>query len=383
MDPIYLDSNATTRIAPEVFEAMLPYLTEIYGNPSSIHRVGSRAAVGVKEAREKVAAFLNCREAEVTFTSGGTESNALAIRGVLAANPEKRHIITSSVEHPSVLELCHQLEKEGYRVTYLGVDGAGLLELAELSEAVSEETGLVSIMWANNETGVLFPIDEVVNIVKPYGVPLHVDAVQAAGKVPVDLGMTEVDLLSASGHKVHGPKGVGLLYIRRGTRLNPLLVGGGQEKGRRSGTENVAGIVGLGKALEMAGEYLKDGVEKTRRLRNRLESGILANIPNASRNGVPELRTPNTTSINFENVEGEAILLLLDEIGICASSGSACSTGALEPSHVLKAMGVPQERAHGSIRFSLSRYTTIEEIERVLEELPPIIARLTKLSAAG
>jgi cysteine desulfurase len=383
MTTIYLDNNATTRIAPEVFEAMLPYLTEDYGNPSSIHRVGARAAVAMKESRETVAAFLGCREAEVTFTGSGTESNNTAIRGVLEAAPGKRHIITSATEHSSVLELCKVLEKQDYRVTYLSVDEAGLLDLSELQDAITEDTALVSLMWANNETGVLFPMEEIVQIVKPHGIPLHVDAIQAVGKLPVDMRMVEVDLLSASAHKVHGPKGVGLLYIRRGTRLTPLILGGGQERGRRSGTENVAGIVGFAKALAMATDYLRSDVESTRRLRNRLESGILAAVPNASRNGVAELRLPNTSSLNFENVEGEAVLLLLDEIGICASSGSACSTGALEPSHVLKAMGVPPERAHGSIRFSLSRYTTIKEIERVIEELPPIIQRLTRLSAAG
>lgn len=383
MDPIYLDNNATTRIAPEVFEAMLPYLTEYYGNPSSIHRVGAKGAVGLKEARERVAAFLHCRESEIIFTSCGTESNNTAIRGVLDAAPERRHIITSTVEHPSVLELCRLLENQDYRVTCVGVDEAGHLNLEELSDALDEDTALVSLMWANNETGVLFPIDEIVQIVKEWGAFLHVDAVQAAGKVPIDLQMTEVDLLSISGHKLHGPKGVGALYVRRGTRINPMIIGGGQEKGRRSGTENVPGIVGLGRAVELAQTYVRDGVETTKRLRNRLEAGILANIPNASRNGVPELRLPNTISVNFENVEGEAVLLLLDEVGICASSGSACSTGALEPSHVLKAMGVPPERAHGSIRFSLSRYTTIEDIETVLEKLPPIIQRLTQLRATG
>lgn len=383
MSPIYLDNNATTRTAAEVFEAMLPFLTEYYGNPSSMHRVGARAASALKDAREKAAAFLRCRETEITFTSGGTEGNNAAIRGVLDAEPEKRHIITSVTEHPSVLELCKHLEKGGYRVTYLGVDEAGLLDLGELQEALTEDTALVSLIWANNETGVLYPMDDIVQMVKPHGIPLHVDAVQAGGKLPLDMRMTEVDLLSLSGHKLHGPKGSGLLYIRRGTRLRPMIVGGGQEKGRRSGTENIPAIVGLGRALELAEDYLADGIETTRRLRNRLETAILSTIPNASRNGVPELRIANTSNLNFENVEGEAILLMLDEIGICASSGSACSTGALEPSHVLKAMGVPPERAHGSIRFTLSRYTTIEEIEFVLKELPPIITRLSRLSAAG
>lgn len=381
---IYLDNNATTRPAPEVFEAMLPYLTEYYGNPSSMHQVGSKAAVGIKEAREKAAAFLGARESEIVFTSGGTESNNMAIRGVLEADPEKRHIVTSTVEHPSVLELCKHLEKKaGYRVTYVGVDDAGHLRLEELTDALDEHTAIVSLMWANNETGVLFPVDDIVQIVKPWGIPLHVDAIQAVGKVPVNMRMTEVDLLSVSSHKVHGSKGVGLLYVRRGTRLHPLLFGGGHEKRRRSGTEHVAGIVGLGRALELAEGYLAGDVEKTRRLRDHMERKILDEIPNASRNGVPELRLPNTSNLSFENVEGEAVLILLDEIGVCASSGSACTSGALEASHVLKAMGVPPERAHGSIRFSLSRYTTIEEIDFLLEQLPPIIQRLTRLSAAG
>jgi cysteine desulfurase len=380
---IYLDNNATTRVAPEVFEAMLPYLTEFYGNPSSMHRMGAGATSGLKTAREQAAAFLHCREAEVTFTSGGTESNNAAIHGILQVDPDKRHIVTSKTEHPSVLELCKHLEKSGYRVTYIGVDDAGQPDLAQLQEALTEETALVSLMWANNETGVIFPMDDIIQIVKPHGIPLHVDAVQAAGKIPIDLCMAEVDLLTVSGHKLHAPKGVGLLYVRRGVRFRPFILGGGHEKGRRSGTENVAGIVGLGRALELADDYVKDGVETTRRLRNRLEAGILSNIPNATRNGVPELRLPNTSNVSFENVEGEAILLLLDEIGIYASAGSACTSGALEPSHVLKAMGLPPEKTHGSIRFSLSRYTTLEEIEKVLEELPPIVFRLSRLSAAG
>jgi cysteine desulfurase len=383
MTPIYLDNNATTPVAPEVFEAMLPYLTEFYGNPSSMHRVGAKAATALKTAREQAAAFLRCRESEIVFTSGGTEGNNAAIRGVLETDPDKRHIVTSQTEHSSVLELCRHLEKSGYRVTYVGVDDGGQLDLAELADALDDDTALVSVMYANNETGVLFPIDDIVQIVKPHGIPLHVDAVQAAGKIPLDLRMTEVDLLTVSAHKLHGPKGTGLLYIRRGTRVRPFILGGGQEKGRRSGTENVAGIVGLGKAFELAEDYVNHGVDMTRRLRNRLESGILSRISSAQRHGVAELRIPNTTSISFQSVEGEAILLLLDEIGICASSGSACTTGALEPSHVLKAMGVPPDRAQGSIRFSLSRYTTLSEIERVLEELPPIIFRLGRLSATG
>lgn len=383
MDPIYLDNNASTRIAPEVFEAMLPYLTEIYGNPSSTHQMGTRTAVALKNAREHAAALLNCREAEITFTSCGTESNNTAIRGVLEANPEKRHIVTSTTEHSSVLSTCKYMTKLGYRVTHVGVDESGHIDLGELSDSITDDTALVSLIWANNETGVIFPMDDIVHMVKPRGIPLHVDAVQAAGKIPLDTAMTEVDLLSLSGHKLHAPKGVGLLFVRRGTRMNPLLYGGGQEKGRRSGTENVPHIVGFGKAMELAGDYLLDGVEKTRKLRDHLEREILSAIHNTSLNGVPELRLPNTSNISFAGIEGEAILLLMDEMGICASSGSACTTGAVEPSHVLKAMDVPPEIAHGSIRFSLSRYTTKEEINLLLEELPPIIQRLSNLSAAG
>ena len=362
---------------------MLPHMTEFYGNPASMHRMGAQAAAALKTAREQAAAFLHCREAEVTFTSCGTESNNAAIHGILQVDPDKRHIVTSTTEHASVLELCKHLEKSGYRVTYIGVDDAGQPDLAQLHDSLTDDTALVSLMWANNETGVIFPIDDIVQIVKPRGIPLHVDAVQAGGKIPLDLRMTEVDLLTLSGHKLHAPKGVGLLVIRRGTRFRPFILGGGHEKGRRSGTENIAGIVGLGKAFELAEEYVKNGVDTTRRLRNRLETGILSNIPSATRNGVPELRLPNTSNISFENVEGEAILLLLDEVGICASAGSECASVALEPSHVLKAMGLPPEKIHGSIRVSLSRYTTLEEIEKVLEELPPIVFRLSRLSTAG
>ncbi len=383
MSPIYLDNNASTRIAPEVFEAMLPYLTEVYGNPSSTHRMGTSAAVALKGARERAAAFLNCRETEITFTGCGTESNNTAIRGVLEATPEKRHIVTSSTEHSSVLNTCKYLNKLGYRVTHVGVDDGGQLHLDELRDALTDDTALVSLIWANNETGVIYPMDDIGHMVKPYGIPLHVDAVQAAGKIPLDMAMTEVDLLSLSGHKLHAPKGVGVLFVRRGIRMNQLLYGGGQEKGRRSGTENIPYIVGFGRAMELAQDYLRDGVQKTRKLRDHIEGAILSNIHNTHLNGVPELRLPNTSNISFAGIEGEAILLLMDEMGICASSGSACTTGAVEPSHVLKAMGVPPEIAHGSIRFSLSRYTTQEEIDSVLEELPPIIQRLSNLSAAS
>lgn len=383
MEPIYLDNNATTRVAPEVFEAMTPYLREAYGNASSVHRIGARAASALKTAREQAAAFLRCRESEVIFTSCATESNNAAIRGVLDAAPGRRHIVTTAVEHPSVLELCRHLEDDGYRVTYLGVDGRGALDIDALGEAITDETALVSVMWANNETGVLFPIDDVVALVRERGIPLHVDAVQMPGKVAFDLSKTEVDLLSLSGHKFHAPKGVGLLFVRRGTRLRPFLIGGGQEKGRRSGTENIPYIVGLGKAMELASDYVASGAKELKRLRDRLEARIVKDIPCAIVNGAGSPRLPNTSNISFDGIEGEAALLLMDEIGLCASSGSACTTGAVEPSHVLKAMGVSTSRAHGAIRFSLSRYTTEWEIDAVLERLPAIIQRLSALSGAG
>jgi len=382
MAPIYLDNNATTRVAPEVFEAMLPYLTDAYGNPSSVHQIGARAAAALKEARERAAAFLHCRETEIIFTSCGTESNNTAIRGVLDAAPGRRHIVVTAVEHPSVLELCTHLEGEGYTVTRVGVDREGRLDLAELADAITDETAVVSVMWANNETGVISPMNDVVDIVKARGIPLHVDAVQACGKIPIDLSRTEVDLLAISGHKFHAPKGVGVLYVRRATRMRPLLIGGGQEKGRRSGTENIPYIAGLGKAFELAEEYLAKDVEKTRQLRDRFEREIFAHVPCATRIGTQDSRLANTSCLSFVGLEGEAILLLLDEVGICASSGSACTTGALEPSHVLKAMGASTEVAHGSIRFSLGRYTTAEEIDRVIDELPPIIQRLSEISAS-
>jgi cysteine desulfurase len=376
MDLVYLDNNATTRVAPEVADAMLPYLTDHYGNPSSMHRMGAKAASALKGARERAAAFLRCRESEIVFTSGGTESNNTAIRGVLEAIAGKRHIVTTQVEHPSVLEVCKTLERKDYRVTYLGVSRGGELDLLELDRAITGDTALVSIMWANNETGVVFPIEKIAEITASRGVLLHVDGVQAAGKIPIDLQKTRVDLLTLSGHKLHAPKGVGLLFVRRQTPIHPLITGGGQERDRRSGTENLPGIVAFGKAMEMASAEPSATIERIHRLRDKLEENILASIQNTARNGAPEPRLPNTTNITFGGVEGEAILLLLDEVGICASSGSACSTGALESSHVLKAMGLTGAEALGAVRFSLSRYTTDEEIDRVIEVLPGIVRRL-------
>jgi cysteine desulfurase len=377
---VYLDNNATTRVAPEVFEAMKPYLTEWYGNPSSMHTFGGRVGKAVTKAREQAAALLGAEPTEIVFTSCGTESDNMAIRGVLEANPDKRHLVTTRVEHPAVLNLCQHLKKKGYEVSFLGVDALGRLDLDELRASLRPETALVSVMYANNETGVIFPVEEVGRIVKANGSVFHVDAVQAAGKIPLDMSRSFVDLLSLSGHKLHAPKGVGLLYARRGVRLAPFLVGGHQERNRRGGTENVASIVALGCACELAARNLPEEIGRVAAMRDRLEAGVLAAVPTVRVNGDTASRLPNTTNISFEYIEGEAILLLLDQHGICASSGSACTSGSLEPSHVLRAMGVPFTAAHGSTRFSLSRYNTEEEIDYVLGVVPGIVERLRKLS---
>lgn len=383
MRNVYLDSNATTNVAPEVFEQMLPYFCEEYGNPSSIHTFGGKIAKLLDKARQQAAALIGAEASEIVFTSCGTESDSTAIRGTLESYPSKRHIITTRVEHPAVRGLCQHLGQQGYRVTELSVDKEGMLDLEELKEEISPDTALVSIMWANNETGVLFPIEQIAAIVKSAGVILHTDAVQAAGKEPIDMSKVPVDLLSISGHKLHAPKGVGVLYIRRGTRLTPLLVGGHQERGRRAGTENVPYIIGLGKACELAHQLFNTERVSICNLRDRLEQALLADCPGAKLNGHQKHRLVNTTNISFEYVEGEAILLLLDRLGICASSGSACTSGSLEPSHVLRAMGVPFTSAHGSIRFSLSRYNTEEDIEYVIEHMPGIINKLRDISPFG
>ncbi len=383
MKTIYLDNNATTGVAPEVFEAMRPYFGPEYGNPSSIHTFGGKIAARLEEAREQVASLIKADPSEIIFTSCGTESDSTAIRGTLESCPSKRHIITTRVEHPAVRGLCQHLAENGYRVTELSVDRQGVLDLDELAEALTEETALVSIMWANNETGVLFPMAKIAEMVKSAGAILHSDAVQAVGKEPLDVSKVPVDLLSISGHKLHAPKGIGVLYVRRGTRLTPLLIGGHQERGRRAGTENVPYIVGLGKACELAGQDFECEREHIRRLRDKLEDALLSKCPGSMLNGHKTQRLVNTCSISFEYVEGEAILLLLDRLGICASSGSACTSGSLEPSHVLRAMGVPFTMAHGSIRFSLSRYTTDDDIEYVIEKLPGTIQRLRNISPFG
>lgn len=381
---IYFDNNATTRLAPEALAAMQPYLTELYGNPSSIHGFGSQVSRKIQEAREQVAALLGAADPiEIVFTSCGTEGDNAAIRGILESQPQKRHIVTTQVEHPAVLSLCQHLEKKGYRVTWLRVDADGMLDLEELKASLSDDTALVSIMYANNETGVIFPIDAIGEIVKARGIPFHVDAVQVAGKIPLNLRQSPVDLLTISAHKFHGPKGVGALYVRRGITFRPFMIGGHQERGRRGGTENVAGIVGMGKAAELALGNMPEDEPRVRGLRDRLEQSLLESCPESRVNGHREKRLPNTLNMSFKFLEGEAILVLLDQNGICASTGSACTAGSSEPSHVLRAMGVPPDWIQGAVRFSLSRYTTETEVGFVNQKLPPIVQRLSGLSALG
>jgi len=383
MKEIYLDNNATTKVDEAVFEEMRPYFCEMYGNPSSMHFFGGQVQRKVDEARNRVAALLGASPDEIMFTACGTESDNAAIRSALEVFPEKRHVITSRVEHPAVLTQCRNLTQKGYRVSEIGVDGEGRLDMEEFKATVDDDTAIVSFMWANNETGVIFPVEEAAAIAKAKGALFHTDAVQAVGKIPINMASSQIDMLSLSGHKLHAPKGIGVLYLRRGTPFRPFMVGGHQEKSRRAGTENSAGIIALGKACELAGQYMALENSQVKALRDRLQNELMAVIPNARINGGTADRLPNTTSIAYEFVEGEAILLLLSELGVCASSGSACTSGSLEPSHVLRAMGVPFTCAHGSIRFSLSRYTTAQEIDTVIRELPPIIARLRQMSPFG
>lgn len=380
MKTIYVDNNATTRVDPQVLDAMLPYFNDFYGNPSSMHSFGGKVAHKIDEARIKVASLINASPDEIVFTSCGTESDSTAIHAAISSVPDKKHIITSRVEHPAVKNLCEHLSKKGYRITFVPVDRKGMLDVDYLYNSLTDDTAIVSLMWANNETGMIFPIEEISQVVKQKGIVFHTDAVQAVGKVPVDVDKSKVDMLSLSGHKIHAPKGVGALFVRKGTRFSPFLIGGHQEGGRRGGTENVVSIIGLGKASELAENNLKEVTTRVRQLRDKLESELLSKIPNVMINGDSENRLPNTTSISFEYVEGESILLMIDEFGICASSGSACTSGSLEPSHVLRAMGVPFTAAHGSIRFSLSIYNTEEEIDFIIEKFPPIIEHLRNLS---
>lgn len=380
---VYMDNNATTRVAPEVLEAMMPYLQDYYGNPSSMHRFGGQVEAAITAARNKVANLLGAEPEEIVFTSCGTESDSTAILSALQSFPDKRHIVTTRVEHPAVKNLCEQLDTltgHKHRLTRLMVAADGTLDLQKYEESLADDTAIVSVMWANNETGVIFPIAEMARMARARGILFHTDAVQAVGKIPINLKELDVDFLSLSGHKLHGPKGVGVLYVRRGTPFVPFLVGGHQEKGRRGGTENVASIVGLGRACDLAAAHMAEENSRVKGLRDKLEQGLLSSIPHSMLNGHKTDRLPNTANISFEYVEGEAILLHMDQYNICASSGSACTSGSLEPSHVLRAMGVPFTAAHGSIRYSLSIYNTEAEIDFVLEKMPPIIAGLRQMS---
>lgn len=378
---IYLDNNATTMVSPEVVEAMLPYFSEQFGNPSSMHRFGDKVGRAIKRARGQVQALLGAEhDSEIVFTSCGTESDSTAILSALKAQPDRKEIISTTVEHPAVLSLCEYLEKDGYKVHYLKVDERGRLDMREYMSLLSGKVAIVSVMWANNESGTLFPVEEMAMLARSAGVMFHTDAVQAVGKLPIDLKDSAIDMLSLSGHKLHAPKGIGVLYVRRNTRFRPLLRGGHQERGRRAGTENTASIVALGKACELALEQMEYEKTFVRAMRDRLEQGILKAVPNCFVTGDPGNRLPNTCNIAFEYIEGEAILLLLNKQGIAASSGSACTSGSLEPSHVMRAMGIPFTAAHGTVRFSLSRYNGMQEIDRVVEAVPPIVAQLRRLS---
>ena len=380
---VYTDNNATTMVAPEVVEAMMPFFSQFYGNASSMHFFGGQIKKYVDDARGKVAALINADPAEIIFTSCGTESDNAAIRGILAAQPEKRHIITSRVEHPAVKNVFQHLGKNGYRVSEISVDRLGRIDLDELREKLDHETALVSIMWANNETGVIFPIHEIAELVKSRGAIFHTDAVQAAGKISIDLHKTPVDLLSISGHKLHAPKGIGVLYLRKGVHCVPFMMGGHQESGRRAGTENVPYIVGLGRACELAHEFMSVEQREVARLRDLLESELTEKAIDATVNGDTDHRLPNTANISFKYIEGESILMLLSEVGIAASSGSACTSGSLEPSHVLRAMGIPFTRVHGSVRFSLSRYNTQEDMHFIVQHMLRIEKRLRDISPFG
>lgn len=377
---VYFDNNATTRVDDDVKKEMDAFFTELYANPSSMHYFGGQVQKYLDKSRESISKLLGCLPEEIVFTSCGTESDSTAIYSAIKTNPDKRHIITTSVEHPAVLNLCKYLETQGFRVTYLKVNSDGMIDLNELENALDSDTLIVSMMWANNETGVIFPVEEAAKICRKKGVIFHTDAVQAAGKIPVNLSKTDIDMLSLSGHKIHAPKGIGVLYVRKGLKFAPFIIGGHQERGRRAGTENVPYIVGLGKAAELALKNIEKENEYVKKLRDMLEEKISNSIPNIKINGINSPRLPNTSSISFGYVEGESILLLLSEKGICASTGSACSSGSLEPSHVLMAMGIPFTFAHGTVRFSLSIYNTEEEVDYVVKETSEVIKKLREIS---
>lgn len=377
---VYFDNNATTRVAPEVFDAMAPYLREFYGNPSSAYRFGSQVGKDIEAAREKVAKLIGADPKEVVFTSCGTESNNTAIHSALMTQPKKKHIITTAVEHSAIIKHCAFLKKQGYEVTFLPVDADGQLDLHLLDKSIRPDTAIVSVMWANNETGIVFPIEEIAAICRMHDVLFHTDATQVPGKMEIDVDSLGVDMLSLSAHKLHAPKGIGLLYVKKRTKFQPYLIGGHQERGFRGGTENVAYMIGFGRAAELAMEHLHEENTRVRALRDKLENGILKSIPHTVRTGPKEPRLPNTANIAFDGCEAEAILMLLDQAGICASSGSACTTGSLDPSHVLVAMGIKPMRARGCIRFSLGIYNTEDEVDYVLQQLPPMIAKLREIS---
>jgi cysteine desulfurase len=383
---IYLDNNATTQTDPAVVEEMLPFLTEQYGNPSSAYSFGKNAAAAVDKARERIAGLLGCNPREIIFTSCGTESNNAAITAALSLDPDRQHIVTTKVEHSSIVKHCETLAKRGYEVTWLGVDERGQIDLHELERAIRPDTAIVSTMWANNETGVLFPIKEIDEIVHKKKTLFHTDAVQAVGKIPMDLGElhAHINFLALSGHKLHCPKGVGALYVSRRTRFNPFVIGGGQEHGKRGGTENVASIVALGKAAEIAAKHMHEENTRVRKLRDTFEQAVLDTIPDTHLNGDPDPahRLPNTSNIAFDDIESEAVLMLLDKAHICCSAGSACTAGSLHPSHVLKAMGFNNDRARGSLRFSFSRFNTEAEVEKALGVLPGVIAKLRQMTVA-
>ncbi|WP_220721322.1 cysteine desulfurase NifS [Agarivorans litoreus] len=377
----YLDNNATTQVDQAVLQEMLPFLSEFYGNPSSIHRFGSQVGQAIEQAREQVQKLIGASHAsEVIFTSCATEASATAILSAVEAYPKRKEIVTSVIEHPATLQLCQMLERKGYTIHWIGVDQRGRLDMEAYKAALSENVAVASFMWANNETGSLFPIRGMAELAKQHGIVFHTDAVQVAGKLPIQVADSGIDLLSISGHKFHAPKGIGALYLRRGAKFRPLLRGGHQERGRRAGTENSSGIVGLGKAAELAIQSIEQDSARIKLMRDRLEMGLLARVPNCFVTGDPKHRVPNTSNIAFEFVEGESILLMLDQHGIAASSGSACTSGSLEPSHVMRAMEIPYTAAHGAIRFSLSRFTTEAMVDQVLAVLPGIVEKLRMLS---
>ena len=382
-DLIYLDNNATTRVDPAVVGEMLPFLTDLYGNPSSGYRFGQQVSKALETARERVAALLGCEPGEILFTSCGTESSVAAIRSALAMDRDRQHIVTTRVEHSATLKTCELLAKRGHPITWLGVNGDGQIDLAELERAITDETALVSIMWANNETGVMFPTEKIAEIVRAKGAAFHTDAVQTVGKVPFKLSDMNVTFLSLSGHKLHAPKGVGVLYTNRRAKFTPLLTGGGQEGGRRAGTQNTASIIGLGKACDIAAQHLPHEATIVKKMRDDFEAGILSRVPGVEINGDRIHRLPNTTSLAFSGVESEAMLMLLDQRGICCSAGSACTTGQHEPSHVLRAMGFDDTRARGSLRFSFGRFNTGEDVARALEIIPQVAEKVRRVAAAA